>query len=60
VPAGLVVYRTVTQTSLAMPSPAGLVAVLVGSVLAVAVCTAVPAGFGARRPVAEVLNAEAG
>jgi len=59
VPAGLVVYRLVTQTSLTMPSLAGLAAVLVGAVLAVVVFTAVPAGIGARRPVAEVLSADA-
>jgi uncharacterized membrane protein YraQ (UPF0718 family) len=40
------------------PPPGRLVAVLVGAVLAVAVCTAIPAAFGARRPVADVLSAE--
>jgi ABC-type lipoprotein release transport system permease subunit len=58
VPAGAVVYRLATQTPFAMPSPAGLAVVLLGSVLAVAVCTAIPAGLGARRPVAQVLSAE--
>ncbi|MFF5292755.1 FtsX-like permease family protein [Paractinoplanes globisporus] len=57
-PAGLIVYRLVTRTSLTMPSPAGLAAVLVGVVLAVVVCTAIPAGIGARRPVADVLSAD--
>jgi putative ABC transport system permease protein len=59
VPAGLIVYRLVTQTSFPMPSAAGLAAVLAGSVLAVALCTAIPAGLGARRPVADVLSADA-
>jgi len=58
VPAGLVVYREVTQTSFSAPSAAGLAAVLLGSVLAVVVCRAIPAGLGARRPVADVLSAE--
>ncbi|WP_030441460.1 FtsX-like permease family protein [Actinoplanes subtropicus] len=58
-PAGLIVYRLVTQTSLTMPSLAGLAAVLVGAILAVVVCTAIPAGVGARRPVADVLSADA-
>ncbi|WP_030437678.1 FtsX-like permease family protein [Actinoplanes subtropicus] len=58
VPAGLIVYRAVTQTSFSAPSVAGLAAVLLGSVLAVVVCTAIPAGLGARRPVADVLSAE--
>ncbi|MCU7723882.1 ABC transporter permease [Actinoplanes sp. KI2] len=58
VPAGLAVYRLVTQTSITMPPPAGLAGVLIGSVLAVAICTAIPAGLGARRPVADVLSAD--
>jgi putative ABC transport system permease protein len=31
----------------------------VAAVLAVATCAAIPAGLGARRPVADVLSAEA-
>ncbi|MFI5897503.1 ABC transporter permease [Actinoplanes sp. NPDC051513] len=58
VPSGLLVYRAVTQTSFAVPSVAVLAAVLLGSVLAVVVCTAVPGRVGALRPVADVLSAE--
>lgn len=57
-PAGLIVYREVTQTSFSGPSVAGLAAVVLGSVLAVVVCTAIPAALGARHPVADVLSAE--
>jgi putative ABC transport system permease protein len=57
-PIGLYLYKVVTQTQLTAPSPGRLVVVLVEAVLAVAVCTAIPAAFGARRPVADVLSAE--
>ncbi|MFI1994933.1 FtsX-like permease family protein [Actinoplanes sp. NPDC020271] len=56
-PAGLALYPLVTGTAFTIPSLAGLAAGPAGMVLAVAVCTAVPAGFGARRPIAEVLSA---
>jgi ABC-type antimicrobial peptide transport system permease subunit len=57
VPAGLLLYRLMTQTSPVVPSASRIALVVGGAVLAVAACTAVSAGFGARRPGAEVLNA---
>jgi ABC-type lipoprotein release transport system permease subunit len=59
VPTGLLVYRLVTQTAFPVPSVAELVGVPIAAVLAVAICTAIPAALGARRPVADVLSAEA-
>jgi ABC-type lipoprotein release transport system permease subunit len=41
-----------------MPSTGDLLAVIVGAVLLVAVLTAIPARWAARRPVASILQAE--
>jgi putative ABC transport system permease protein len=57
-PAGVLLYRQVTQTSVTLPSPGRFALVLIGAVLAVAVCSVIPAAAAARRSVADVLSAE--
>ena len=60
--ASIGVYRLAAKASGGAPSASlplwWMVAVVVGTVLAVAVLTLIPARAGARRPVAEVLRAE--
>jgi putative ABC transport system permease protein len=58
VPAGLYLYRAATQEQLTVPPLWQLVAVLLGTLVAVAAFTAVPARFGARHPVAGILSSE--
>jgi ABC-type lipoprotein release transport system permease subunit len=57
-PCGILLYRAVSQTALTMPPIGRLLALLAGTIAAVALCTALPAGLGARRPIADVLAAE--
>ena len=61
IPAGTELYRAV-QSGGPQGSPPGwwLLAMVAGLLLAVAGLTAIPARAGVRRPVAEVLGAEAG
>ncbi|MGI8335086.1 FtsX-like permease family protein [Actinomadura scrupuli] len=58
-PAGLFLYRAVTQEQLTLPPLWQLLAVLLGTLLAVAAFTAVPAKLGARRSVAGILSSDA-
>lgn len=59
VPGGIGIYNAVKSAGTPVIPAAGWVAVLVlGTVLAAAILTAIPARIGARQPVAEVLQAE--
>jgi ABC-type lipoprotein release transport system permease subunit len=58
VPTGLYLYRAATQEQLTVPPLWQLLAVLLGTLVAVAAFTAVPARFGARHPVAGILSSE--
>jgi putative ABC transport system permease protein len=58
VPAGLYLYRAATLEQLTVPPLWQLVAVLLGTLVAVAAFTAVPARLGARHPVAGILSSE--
>ena len=59
IPGGIGIYDAVKNAGSPVIPAAGWVAVMVlGTVLAVAILTAIPARIGARQPVAEVLQAE--
>jgi len=61
IPGGIVIYDAPKngRGPTALPSARSLVAMVVATMLVIAVLTAVPTRMGARRPVAEVLHAEA-
>jgi putative ABC transport system permease protein len=60
IPGGIAIYNNPTHHGATMlPSALGLVGMVVLSLLAIAALTAVSTRIGARRPVAEVLQAEA-
>jgi ABC-type lipoprotein release transport system permease subunit len=59
VPIGIGLYIAVGRHSSGVPSAVGIVAVILLTLVAVAGLTAIPARIGARRSVAEVLQAEA-
>jgi putative ABC transport system permease protein len=58
VPAGVALYVLVGRHNSTVPSGPALLAVLVLTLAVVGLLTAVPARIGARRPVAEILQAE--
>ena len=60
IPGGFLLYDAARHGShmAALPTLSDLLAVIVGAVLLVAVLTAIPARWGARRPVASILQAE--
>jgi putative ABC transport system permease protein len=58
VPVGSWLFTAISEDFAPLPSLWSLLAVLPGSVLVVAVLTMIPARVGARRPVAEILQAE--
>lgn len=61
IPAGIGLYAAVSNGGVVTIPPAPtLIGVVVVALLAVLILTAIPSRFGARRPVAEVLQAEAG
>jgi putative ABC transport system permease protein len=60
IPAGIGLLSALSQDETPMPPLWQLLAVLPGTVVVVVVLTIVPARLGARRPVAEVLQAELG
>ncbi|MBB5867504.1 putative ABC transport system permease protein [Allocatelliglobosispora scoriae] len=58
-PVGVLLYRAATQVpELVVPPLWQLIAVLVGTLLAVSALTALPARLAARRPVSEILRSE--
>lgn len=59
VPAGVGLYLVVGRHSSGVPTPAGMIAVVLVTLVAVAALTAIPARLGSRRPVGPVLQAEA-
>jgi hypothetical protein len=60
IPGGIGIYDAAKNGgTTTIPSALWLVVMVAGTLLAVAVLTAIPARIGARRPVAEVLQAEA-
>jgi ABC-type lipoprotein release transport system permease subunit len=58
IPGGIALFAAVSDTEAIAPPLWQLLAVVPGTVLVIAVLTAIPARFGARRPVAEILRAE--
>jgi putative ABC transport system permease protein len=59
IPLGLALYELAGgHVSEASPPVLWLVGVIPGTLIAVAVLTAIPARIGARRPVAEILRSE--
>ena len=58
VPAGLALWSALDNDGTAIPTSGQLLAVVAGAVLVVAALTAIPARFGASRPVAEILRSE--
>ena len=59
IPGGFELFAVASQGGSASQPPAWwLIAAVLGTVIAVAVLTAVPARIGARRPVAEILQSE--
>ncbi|MGH2719408.1 MAG: ABC transporter permease, partial [Actinomycetota bacterium] len=61
VPGGIAVYDLAKQGgSTVVPAALPLIAIVVGSLVAVAVLTAIPVRIGARRPAGEALQAESG
>jgi putative ABC transport system permease protein len=58
IPGGLGLYMAVVPDEAPIPPLSWLLAVVAGTVLVVAVLTTIPARRGARRPVAEILQAE--
>jgi ABC-type lipoprotein release transport system permease subunit len=58
VPVGVGLYTAVGRHSSSVPSAIGIVAVVLLTLLAIAALTTIPASIGARRPVADVLQAE--
>lgn len=59
VPVGIGLYLVVGRHSSGVPSPAGIVAVVLLTLVAVACLTVIPARIGARQPVARILQSEA-
>jgi putative ABC transport system permease protein len=61
IPGGFALFRVASEGGSASQPPAWwLVAVVLGTVIAVAGLTSIPARIGARRPVAGILQSEAG
>jgi putative ABC transport system permease protein len=60
IPLGLLLFKAAVKDSNGLPSPLWLLATVVGTLVVMAALTTVPARIGARRPVAEVLQSEAG
>jgi putative ABC transport system permease protein len=58
VPLGIVLFKAVAGSGTATPSVLWLAATVLGTLLAVAGLTTVPARIGARQPAAEILQAE--
>jgi energy-coupling factor transporter ATP-binding protein EcfA2 len=58
VPVGLVLYDAVGRHSSKIPSAPALLGVLIVTLLVVAMLTSIPARIGARKSVAEILQAE--
>jgi putative ABC transport system permease protein len=58
IPGGIGLFAAVSDTDTIVPPIWQLLAVVPGTVLIIAVLTAIPARLGARRPVAEILRAE--
>jgi putative ABC transport system permease protein len=59
IPVGLGLYDAVGRHSSTVPPVPELLGVLIVTLVVVAILTAIPARLGARRPVAEILRAEA-
>jgi ABC-type lipoprotein release transport system permease subunit len=59
VPLGIGLFKLASRDVSGLPSALWLVAAVVGTLLVVASLTSVPARIGTRRPVAEILQAEA-
>jgi putative ABC transport system permease protein len=59
IPLGLLLFKVAVKGSNNLPAPLWLIATVVGTLVVMAALTIVPARIGARRPVAEVLQAEA-
>jgi hypothetical protein len=58
VPLGLLLFRAVGGHQTASPSAAWVVAAVIGTLLAVAGLTTVPAKIGARTPAPQILQSE--
>jgi ABC-type lipoprotein release transport system permease subunit len=58
IPGGILLFNAVSPTRSAHVPPGWIVAVLVATPVVIALLTAIPARLGARRPVAEILQAE--
>jgi putative ABC transport system permease protein len=58
IPLGLLLFKAAVKGSSALPAPLWLIATVVGTLVAMAALTVIPARIGARRPAAEVLQAE--
>ncbi len=58
IPCGICLFKTISEDFAPLPSFWSLAAVLLGTVLVIATLTTIPARVGARRPVAEILQAE--
>src|SRR5262245_59281573 len=58
IPGGIALFAAVSDTDSIAPPLWQLLAVVPGTVLVIAVLTAIPARLGARRPAAEILRAE--
>jgi putative ABC transport system permease protein len=58
IPGGIGLFAAVSDTDTIVPPLWQLLAVVPGTVLVIAVLTAIPARLGARRPAAEILRAE--
>jgi putative ABC transport system permease protein len=58
IPGGIGLFAAISDTDTIMPPLWQLLAVVPGTVLVIAVLTAIPARLGARRPAAEILRAE--
>jgi putative ABC transport system permease protein len=59
IPVGIGLYDAIGRHGSTVPSSPALVGVLIATLLVIAALTAIPARIGGRRPVAEVLQAEA-
>ena len=58
IPCGIWLFKAVSEDFAPLPSLRSLAAVMLGTVLVIAALTTIPARVGARRPVAEILQAE--
>jgi putative ABC transport system permease protein len=58
VPGGIALAEALDDDPVTIPALWQLLAVVLGTVLVIAALTAIPARFGARRPVAEILRSE--